>query len=127
MEAVRRRLPQAHSVGLMTTDGTISSRIYHEVAQRQGLEAILPDGAGQERVMAMIYDGVKRGRPVQRQVFDDVVDSLRRAGADAVVAGCTEISVLCGRFGARSGYMVDSIDVLARRTVELAGGRVRAS
>lgn len=124
VRAVGQRHPGARRLGLMATDGTIASRIYHEAAARAGLEVVVPDEDLQRRVMAMIYDGVKRGAPVAREEFDDCVERLDRAGADVVVAACTEISVLCSRFQARRGKVVDSLEVLARRTVELAGGRL---
>lgn len=114
---VRRRLPQARRIGLMATDGTLSSRVYHDAAAQAGLEVLVPDETTQARVMAMIYEGVKVGRPVPRQELMDCVEVLLGAGADAVVTGCTELSVLCSRYGADSGQVVDSLAALARRTV----------
>lgn len=114
---VGRRLPQARRIGLMATDGTLRARVYHDAAERAGLEVVVPDESTQARVMAMIYEGVKIGRPVPRQELFDCVEVLLRAGADAVVTGCTELSVLCSRLGADGGQVVDSLAALARRTV----------
>ncbi|SPT54101.1 Aspartate racemase [Actinomyces bovis] len=117
LSEVQRRLPQASSIGLMATDGTLAARVYHDAAERAGFEVIVPDERTQARVMAMIYDGVKAGRDVPRQEFFECVEVLRQAGADAVITGCTELSVLCSHFGANGGQIVDSLASLARRTV----------
>lgn len=121
---VRRRLPQARSIGLMATDGTLRAGVYEDAAARAGLKVLLPDPQTQKRIMAMIYDGVKAGREVPRQEFFDCVKQMRQVGADVVITGCTELSVLCARFGANGGRVVDSLSVLARRTAELCGCRL---
>jgi len=44
------------------------------------------------------------------------------------VLGCTELSIVAADFGLLEAdrTLVDSLDVLARRTIERAGRRVRA-
>ncbi|WP_026461032.1 aspartate/glutamate racemase family protein [Schaalia suimastitidis] len=125
IDEVMRRLPQATTVGLMATDGTIQSGIYAEAAKCRGLQVVLPDEDLQRRIMAMIYEGVKIGRPVDRDEFYACIDALRDQGADAVISGCTEISVLCAQYGPTPPYVVDSLDALARRTVLLAGASLK--
>lgn len=124
LDEVLRREPAARSVGLMATDGTLAARIYHDAAAERGLEVVEPTEEAQQRIMAMIYDGVKVGRNVSRAEFFGRIEELRDAGAEVVVTGCTELSVLCARFGVRGGHVVDSLTTLARRTIELAGGRL---
>ncbi len=120
----RRRLPQTRTIGLMATDGTVRSGVYEEAAARAGIKVLRPGPRTQERIMAMIYDGVKAGRQVPRQEFFDCVKAVREAGADVVITGCTELSVLCARFGPGADWLVDSLAVLARRTAELCGCRL---
>lgn len=125
VQAVKARVPGARRMALMATDGTIRSCVYQQAAADRGLEVILPSEDLQRRIMAMIYEGVKVGLPVPEAELLACVEELRAIGADAVVAGCTEISVLCAQYSPMPPYVVDSLEVLARRTVELAGARLR--
>ena len=56
-----------------------------------------------------------------------VVGHLRERGAEAVVLGCTELSVLSEDLGIDDATIVDSIDALARRVVERAGAPLRGA
>ena len=48
-----------------------------------GLKAVLPDAENQAKVMSIIYDDVKRGRPANMRAFDEVSAHLREQGATA--------------------------------------------
>ena len=79
----------------------------------------------QKDVMSMIYDGVKAGVPVGRDRFDAAITHLRAKGAQAVLLACTELSVLRSDLAIEDPDVIDSLDVLAARTVSLAGARLR--
>lgn len=42
----------------------------------------------------MIYDQIKAGYPVSREAIMEVIDHMRSKGCDAVIMGCTELSVI---------------------------------
>ncbi|GGB93532.1 aspartate/glutamate racemase family protein [Cellulomonas carbonis] len=122
----RRRVPGLGTVGLLATTGTARAAVYQREAERHGLTCLLPDDDDQARVMRIIYEQVKAGRPVDVDTFHDVVEGLRRRGAEVVVLGCTELSVVAADHDLLADRtLVDSLDVLARRTIERAGHRVR--
>lgn len=125
---VCRRVPGPAAVGLMATSGTVRAGVYQRAIEAAGARTVLPDEQGQAALMRIIYDQVKAGRPVDVDEFRVVVAGLRAQGAQAVVLGCTELSVVAADFDllARDPGLVDSLDVLARRTIERAGGTVRA-
>lgn len=111
-------------VGLLATDGTFAANVYADAAQQRGLEIVAPLPEVQRRVMSVIYDDVKVGRRVEQHVFDELIAHLVDCGADTVVCGCTEISVLYRDLDCPH-YVVDSIESLARATVTRAGGKLR--
>lgn len=121
LDEVQRRNPDATTVGLMATDGTIKAGVYHDAAAKRGLTVVLPDADLQAEVMDMIYQGVKIGRNVPESRFRRAIERLHANGADVVVTGCTELSVLYAQYRPTDSYLVDSLEVLARRTVALAG------
>lgn len=125
--AARRRVAPLVSVGLLATSGTVASGVYQRALASHGVTAVLPDDADQAAVMTIIYQQVKAGRPVDVALLRAVTDRLVARGAQVVVLGCTELSVVAEDEGLLAEPLyVDSLDVLARRTIELAGGTVRA-
>ena len=120
-------MPGLRRLGVLATDGTLLAGTYATAAAAAGLELVVPDEDAQREVMSIIYDGVKAGMPVPRRRFDAAVEHLRGRGAEAVVLGCTELSVLHEDLGVDDPRIVDSIDALARRVVERAGAPLRKS
>ncbi len=124
---VRLRVGDVAAVGLLATSGTVRAGVYQRAIEAAGARTVLPDEQGQASLMRIIYDQVKAGRPVDVEEFRALVAGLRAQGARAVVLGCTELSVVAADFDllAQDAALVDSLDVLARRTIERAGGSVR--
>lgn len=112
-------------IGLLATAGTIEARVYQDVLDQRGLTTVLPDPSLQQRVNAFIYDGVKAGKPVPGQSFMKAVQDLRDQGAQAIICGCTEISVIYRELGIKDDTIVDSLTSLARATVLHAGATLR--
>ncbi|MEO7422085.1 MAG: amino acid racemase [Ornithinibacter sp.] len=121
----RAEVPGLTTLGILATDGTLLAQTYHRAAEAVGLTALSPDDVTQKDVMSMIYDGVKAGVPVERDRLDAAIAHLRAKGAQAVVLACTELSVLRSDLAIEDPDVIDSLDVLAARTVTLAGARLR--
>lgn len=117
----KERITDLQCVGIMATTGTIVTGTYQKYAQQAGLDAIVPDEDGQAALMHMIYDGVKAGQPVAREDFDAVANALRARGAQCLILGCTELSVLKRDLPIDDPDVLDSIDVLASETVRRSG------
>lgn len=88
--------PDIEKIGLLATTGTLKSGLYHEALEE--IEVITPDEESQEKVMNAIYgeDGIKAGNTdgtPQTEVLE-VIDDLIEEGAEAVILGCTELSLL---------------------------------
>lgn len=122
-----RRVPDLRRVGVLATSGTLHARVYHRALEACGVEPVQPSPEDQAIVMAIIYEQVKAGLPVDLAAFTGVMDRLRAAGAQVVVLGCTELSIVAADHGLLEAdrTVVDSLDVLARRTIERAGHVVR--
>jgi aspartate racemase len=63
-----------------------------------GIEVLLPEATARETVHRIIYDELCRGRiePASRAACAQVIGTLARDGAEAVILGCTEIGLLIG-------------------------------
>ncbi|NLQ17688.1 aspartate/glutamate racemase family protein [Marinomonas sp. M1K-6] len=61
-----------------------------------GLDVITPSKPDRDSIHRVIYEELYLGkiRPESRAVYIDIVNRLQDAGAEAVIAGCTEITLL---------------------------------
>ncbi len=106
--------------GVLATDGTIESGLFQRAFAGEGISAMLPDRAGQQAVMQIIYQNVKAGQPVDSAAFWRVAEGLFGQGAQAVLLACTELSLVKRDFGLGEGFL-DVMEVLARKAVLICG------
>lgn len=111
-------------VGLMATDGTVRSGIFQRQVEALGMELVLPSAEGQKGVMTLIYDQVKAGVAPDLALFTSIRDELREYGAEVVVLGCTELSLLKKDFDLGDGIL-DALEVLAKESVKACGKPVK--
>ena len=110
-------------VGIMATDGTIESGIFQREIEQAGMQAVLPDAQTQAMVMHLIYDDVKAGKPVDMEMFAQVKDHLKAAGAQVIVLGCTELSVIKKDHELGDGF-IDAMEVLSRSAILACGKEI---
>ena len=117
VRAVCDAAPDVSLVGLMATRGTVASGVFETCFKERGVRLAVPDEADQQLLDALIYEQVKANKPYDAQAFLAVARHLHEWGCDAVVVGCTELSVVYEELGEKPDYLYDSLDVLAERCV----------
>lgn len=105
------------NVGLMATSGTVESKLFQKAFDKAGLNLIVPDSQGQADVMSVIYDNVKANKPVDLSKFKGVEQSLKDAGAEVIILGCTELSVVRCDYNIGSGF-IDAMQLMAQCCVK---------
>jgi aspartate racemase len=112
------------TVGLLGTRYTMEQAFYRErLAERFGLEVLVPGDEERSLVHDVIYDELVLGRieKSSRAAYAAVVEKLVAAGAEGVVLGCTEIGLLIGP-GDSPLPLFDTTRLHAERAVDLALG-----
>ena len=74
--------------------------------------------------MHIIYDQVKAGKCADHDLFFSIVDKMKAAGCDAVILGCTELSVIYYELQIRRPDILDSMTALAAACVQEIKGSV---
>lgn len=129
VEHIKKTCGTSKSIGLLATDGTIKSRVYHDVIEKAGLSLIVPDERHQDHVMRAIYgpQGVKAGfsEGECKQDLLLAMDFLVRQGAEILILGCTELPLLqpsCEVFpvAGKNVVMLDPTEILAKKCVSLS-------
>lgn len=104
------------TVGIMATDGTVESGIFHRELEKQGLVPVAPGPAAQKDVMHLIFENVKAGKPAEMDRFFAAAEDLHRQGAQVIILGCTELSLIKRDHKIGAGF-IDAMEVLARQSV----------
>jgi len=106
--------------GLLATEGTIRAGAYERFCEPRGLCCVTPTKDEQAIITDIIFGQIKQNKPVDMDAFQKVVTSLRSLGCEKIVLGCTELSLL-KKLGLDDELFVDSLDVLAYRTIVACG------
>jgi aspartate racemase len=84
-------------VGLLGTRYTMEQTFYTgRLRERYGLDTLVPDDGERAEVHRIIYDELCHGSvgDASRKVYQRVIEHLAERGAQAVILGCTEITLL---------------------------------
>jgi len=80
------------SVGLLATDGTVKSKLYHDHLNTRGIEVLVPDL--NDPVMDAIYRIKSGDKTKPEETLLCAADRLLSRGAEMVIAGCTEVELV---------------------------------
>ncbi|MES2076068.1 MAG: aspartate/glutamate racemase family protein [Pseudomonadota bacterium] len=109
-------------VGLLGTRFTMEQDFYRgRLRERHGLEVLVPEQEERDIIHRIIYHELCLGKivPDSRVQYRRVMADLAAQGAQAIILGCTEISLLVDQRDA-SVPLFDTTAIHARKAAELA-------
>jgi aspartate racemase len=108
-------------VGLLGTRFTMEQAFYKDVLIARGIDVLTPEQQGRDTVHRIIYDELCLGQihNQSRQQYLAIIDQLRNQGAEAVILGCTEISLLLSQSDTTSP-LYDTAAIHAQQAVKAA-------
>jgi len=109
-------------VGLLGTRFTMEQDFYRDrLAERHGLDVLIPDDGERQTVHTVIYDELCLGKVLEgsRRKVVGIIDGLVSRGAEGVVLGCTELPLLI-RPSDVSVRLFDTTAIHVAEAVELA-------
>lgn len=111
-------------IGIMATSGTLSAQIFQKALQVESISYVVPSDEFQQKIMHIIYENVKANNPVEWELFEEIILMFRQLDCDAVILGCTELSIIKFDYGLDDFY-IDSSEALADAIIESAGKKKR--
>lgn len=119
---------EVRRIGVMVTNGTYRSGVYSDLLQQFGYETLLPDPHFQNDVIhRMIYDPVFGLKSNPNHITNEVNELLEEAlayfkeqQADAIILGCTELSLVLKCQRIYDMIVVDAADAVAAALVKTA-------
>lgn len=112
-------------LGILATKGTVSAGAYQNMCEKYGIDWAVPSLNDEQSLMNIIYNQVKAGKTVNIDEFLRIVENMKADGCDAVVLGCTELSVINKDFQLKRNDIIDSLEVLAVRSISLCGKTIK--
>jgi len=110
--------PPFQKVALLATTGTINTALYQQALAEKGITVLVPTTQEQDAIMDVIHRIKGKDHMVKGQILP-VVQSLLDQGAQGLILGCTELSLVVEEGDLRCP-LFDPLAVLARRAVEWA-------
>jgi aspartate racemase len=105
-------------VGLLATETTVRTRLYHDACALYGVEVLTPFSDDQARLMEIIY-AIKGGAFGFKRELQAIAARLHERGAQALIVGCTELSLIVSPDDF-PGPVYDALDILAQTAVRWA-------
>lgn len=124
----QKKIPGLKRAGLLASSGTLRSGLFHEAFATAGVEIIAPTDKEQAKVMeaiigkAGIKAGFTRGHP--RRLIVNAARRLVRRGAQAIIAGCTEVPLVL-RDEDIPVPLIEPLRIGARAAILKAGHKLR--
>jgi aspartate racemase len=109
-------------IGLLGTKFTMEEDFYKgRLVEKHGLDVLIPSDEGRELVHRVIYDELCAGeiKPSSREQYVHIMERLVERGAEGIILGCTEISLLVGDEDSRVP-LFDTTKIHAEAAVEYA-------
>ncbi|MEV4475448.1 MULTISPECIES: aspartate/glutamate racemase family protein [Nonomuraea] len=101
VDATARRVAAAGltRVGLLGTRFTMEMDFYRARMRDHGIDILVPDEPARTLVHDVIYQELTLGRvePASRAAYREIIAELAGRGAQGVILGCTEITLLVGQ------------------------------
>jgi aspartate racemase len=121
-DELARRFPAGAGIGILASSGCLEAGLYTSALAVRGLNAVAPLGLLRQEFMHVLYR-VKAGErgPEVRAAMQDVAAELVACGATAIAAACTEVPLILS-VDDLDCPLVNSTDVLVKRTIEYARG-----
>ncbi len=117
---IHHALPSLNKISLFATRGTYQAGLYQSYLKNFAIETLLPPEEEQQQLMEIIY-GVKAGKDFNflKKQITAIAQSQIKKGAQAIIAGCTEIPLIL-KDGDIEIPIMDPTLILAQKAIEKA-------
>lgn len=105
-------------IGLLASPTTIKSGLYSDAIKDQGYEVVVPSQNGQKRLEAIIRNVLANKNPkYYEKELKAIIKSLKKQGANKIIIGCTELSVVLK--DSRENSLLDPLKLLIDQNLNI--------
>jgi len=114
-----RSSPSLRTVGIIAATGTVRAGLYQKQFRKMSIKTMLPTDDDQASLMRTIYSVKAGDLSVSHPTAIQIGGRMVEAGAEAIVAGCTEMPLIL-KTGDLPVPIIDATQILATCAVEIA-------
>lgn len=113
-------------VGILGTYPVMREQFYIDAYGEHGVELISPSEAEMKEVDRIIFDEMTHHKflPPSKAYFLEVIENLRKQGAEGVILGCTEIKMLISQDDVEGIKLFDTTDLHCELAAKICVGEV---
>ena len=109
---------KSRKIAILGTNITLKQRLYQDSLEPRGVQCFVPDNEKIRKVGRIITKIVKgKDKRKDQEIIINCINELVRKGAEGVVLGCTELSLIVKQADVKVPVF-DSLEILAKTTVE---------
>ena len=116
------------SIGVLAVDGCLQSNLYGSLLSDIGISQHYLEPQLQQEFMALVYQIKSSGVTAEiKNSMVNMANILIDQGAQAILAGCTEVPLVLSKDDSSAPLsvpLIDSTEILARRCVDYAKNRI---
>lgn len=123
-KSIKRQNPHIKKIGLLSTEGTIKSKIYDHIFERYNMKITNLSREKQKYITELIYN-IKKG--IHQKNINKVyeaIEELKEKDVEIIIAGCTEVSVAMDIYNIDEN-IIDPMEILSIRAIEFADRKVK--
>lgn len=95
---IKNKYPEIKTVGILATEGSIKSKLWHKKLEKLEIKCVVLNSNDQNRLFNKAVYGEKGLKSAKcnrksKSLIISAVNQLNSLGAQAIIAGCTEISI----------------------------------
>ena len=128
LASVKKKNPSLKRAGLLASTGTVRSGLFARTFAKAGVQIITPLAKDQAKLMEAIFGkrGIKAGfvEGLPKRLVLGVARRLAKRGAEAIIAGCTEIPLVL-RDEHIPVPLIEPMRIAAQASVVKAGYKLR--
>jgi len=128
LASVKKKNPSLKRAGLLASTGTVRSGLFARTFAKAGVQIITPLAKDQAKLMEAIFGkrGIKAGfvEGLPKRLVLGVARRLAKRGAEAIIAGCTEIPLVL-RDEHIPVPLIEPMQIAAQASVVKAGYKLR--
>ncbi len=110
--------------GILASEGTIHCGLFQQGLDLSEIKTVIPSKDNQKQLSSLIYQGIKANQSIDFNIFKGIATQLKNEGAEVIVLGCTELSLIKRDYNLGPGFL-DAMEVLAMRAVMLCEGKLK--
>jgi len=117
-EIVRRKVSKT---GLLGTKFTMENSFFTDRLSKFGIDTVIPEPEDRDFIHASIFNELTKGifKQETKTRYLDIIEKLNRVGAEGIIFGCTEISLLINQGDCHS-IVFDTAAIHAKAAVDFA-------